>query len=170
MKRTFAALILILLSWTVYADDMTTDAAGGTTMDMQYVDAAQNTQPTTIAAQPAEQQSSAEQPVTQPAAPAAQPLLPDSAALDKLGEKVDLQKVTAQGKKTLIYLVSKTPDALQQTHTYVISLPDKYKKYLFAPVQARRWFVAGAIVFGLGIIVGLYIGKLAWRSKKYMLR
>lgn len=78
-----------------------------------------------------------------------------------------INQVKSQGTDAVKYLINKSPDVVKDSQTYATQLGKHYKHYLIDNVQHQELFVLGAVVLAIGIMMGLFIGRLIWGRSKH---
>lgn len=81
-----------------------------------------------------------------------------------------VSQVKTHGTNAVKYLANKSPDALKDGQAYASRLGKHYKHYLVDNAQHQELFLVGAIVLAIGIMIGLFIGRLVWRKKHSYIR
>ena len=94
----------------------------------------------------------------------------NDAPLSATNDTSSMDKLKQHSKTTLKYLASKSPELVQHTQNYTNSIKDRYQRYFPSPKEDRRWFIAGALVLILGVLIGLLIGRLIWHRKTSYIR
>lgn len=81
-----------------------------------------------------------------------------------------ISQIKSHSTNTVKYLANKSPDAIKDSQAYVSRLGKHYKQYLVDNSQYQKLFLIGAIVLAIGIMIGLFIGRLVWRKKYSYIR
>jgi len=76
-----------------------------------------------------------------------------------------VDSVKSHGNSAVKYLISKSPDVIKTSQAYVDKLGDNYKRYLVDGTIHQGIFILGAVIFAIGMMLGLFIGRLVWRKK-----